>query len=302
MSRAGIDHDIAIGFEGQVTAADQDPEADFRIASPGYFRTMGIPFLRGRDFTNGDHETSPAVAIVNRSLVERLLPGQDPLGQRIRWGRQGRRVEVVGVVGDVRHRGLDARPRPELYVPFRQTQYGSLTLVVRAAGDPLALAAAVKSQLYAIDPGQPVTALATMKDLLSDSVAGPRFQVTLLGSFAAVALALACVGIYGVISELVAQRTREIGIRLALGGRGADVLGLLLRQGLRLTSLGIALGLAGAFAVTRLLGTLLFEVSPHDPVTYGAVSSLLFAAALLACGVPAWRATRVDPMRALRCD
>jgi putative ABC transport system permease protein len=302
MSRVGIDHDVPVGVVGRVLSDDQGPQADLRIASPGYFGALGVPLLRGRDFTEADREQAPLVAIVNRTFADRLLPGEDPVGQQVRWGRSGRVVQIVGVVGAVRHRGLADRPRPELYVPYRQLQYGSMTLVVRTAGDPAAVAAALKDQVYALDPGQPLTALATMNTLLADSVAGRRSQMLLLGAFAALALALAAVGIYGVVSHAVGQRTREIGIRIALGARAWDVLRLVLHDGLGLVSLGLGLGLAAALGLAGALDDLLFDVSPRDPLTLAAVAALLLGVALAACGLPARRASRVDPVRALRYE
>jgi predicted permease len=300
LSPMGIDHDMPFSVDGQ--AAPPAEEADFRIASPGYFRTLGTPLLSGREFGERDDAAAPAVAIVNRTFAERFLAGEPPLGRRVRLGQRGRPYEVVGVVGEVRHRSLDRAPRPELYVSYRQMQYGSMTVLLRTAGDPSALAAPLKREVLALDPGQPLTSLSTMDALLSDSLSARRFQALLLGSFAATALGLSALGLYGLLAHTVRQRTPEIGVRMALGARPADVVRLVVRGGLGLAALGVALGLAGALAATRVLDGLLFQVPTRDPVTLAASGTLLLAIALLACALPARRASRIDPARALRCE
>ena len=300
LSPAGIDHDMPFSVEGQVTPAAE--EADFRIASPGYFRTLGTPLLSGREFEERDDASAPGVAIVNRTFAERFLAGEPSLGRRVRLGQRGRPYEVVGVVGEVRHRALDRAPRPELYVSYRQMQYGSMTVLLRTAGDPSVLAAPLKREVLALDPGQPLTSLSTMDALLSDSLSARRFQALLLGSFAATALALSALGLYGLLAHSVRQRTPEIGVRMALGARPADVVRLIVRGGLGLAALGVALGLAGALAATRVLDGLLFQVPTRDPLTLAAAGALLLAIALLACALPARRASRIDPARALRCE
>ena len=300
MEPTGIDHDIPAQFERFPLPVGADDEVDFRIASDGYFATMGIPLVDGREFTVRDDARATPVAIINRVLASRLPAGERAVGQRLLWGDGGSALEIVGVVDGIRHRGLDAQPRPELYVPYQQLQYGSMAVVVRTDDDRLALAPAVKQQVYAIDPLQPVARVTTMEDLIGSSVSARRFNMVLLGTFAALALALSAVGIFGVISYSVAQRTREIGLRMALGARSGDVLAMVLRDGLVLAAIGIAIGLAGALALTRVLSSLLYEISPMDPLTFGGVAALIMVVAGVACFIPARRAATVEPMIALR--
>jgi predicted permease len=302
MNEVGIDHDIGVEVLGRPVAEGKSPRADFRIATPGYFETMEIPLIKGRVLGDQDREDAPRVAIVNQVFSDRLLPGEDPIGKRVRFGGSRGDVEIVGVIGPVRHHGLDAEPRPEIYVPFRQLQYGGMTVVARTTGDPLQLAAPIKSEIFALDPGLPVARIATVTSLLSGSVAARRFNLLLLEGFATLALILAAVGIYGVISYNVSQRTRETGIRIALGARTTDVIGGVLRDGLGMTALGLAAGLLGAVALSRVLRGLLFEVTPGDPVALAGAAGLLLAVALVACTIPARRATRVDPIIALRSE
>ena len=302
MSPVGIDHDLPVVIEGRELPGTREPQADFRIASPGYFETMGIPVLRGRTLTEHDRADAPPVVVVNKVLVDQLLPGEDPIGKRIRYFRAGPLAEIVGVVGQVHHRSLDAEPRPEIYISYRQLQYGSMTVVVRSGGDPLALAEPIKAAVFAADPVQPITEIATMDDLLHRSVAEPRFNTLLLGGFAALALVLAAIGIYGVVSYTVSRRTHEIGIRMALGARTVDVFRSVVGDGVRLAAIGTALGVLVALALGRALSSLLFQVSPHDPAVLALVALLLIGLAALACTVPARRATRVDPIVALRTE
>ena len=300
MERTGVDHDLPAQFERFPLPRGVDNQVDFRIASDEYFATMGIPLVEGREFTRQDVGASTRVAIVNRVLASRLPAGERAVGQRLILGSGGSLLEVVGVVDGIRHRGLDAQPRPELYIPYQQFQYGSMAVVARTDDDPLALAQAVKAQVYAIDPLQPVSAVTTMEALIGSSVSERRFTTVLLGTFAALALALTAVGIFGVISYSVSQRTREIGLRMALGARSGDVLAMVLRDGLLLTAIGIVIGVAGALALTRVLSNLLYEISPSDPLTFGGVAALILAVAAAACLIPARRAATVDPMVALR--
>jgi putative ABC transport system permease protein len=275
-------------------------EAHDRSISPGYFRTAGIPLLRGRAFTEGDGVDSAPVVIINETMANRFWPGEDALGKRIIAGRTTR--EIVGIVGDVRHRRLDGDLTAEMYVPYPQNPYPDLGFVVRTGADQMSLAAAARNELRKIDLDQPITEITTLAQLRSRSVAQPRFNTMLLGLFAAIALALAAVGVYGVISYSVAQRTHEIGIRVALGARAGDVLRFVVGQGMTLVLIGIAVGLAASFALTRLMEGLLFGVRPTDPLTFIVIALLLSFVALLACWVPARRATKVDPMVALRCE
>ena len=277
--------------------------ASYQIATPGYFRSLGIPLVRGRTFTEQDTEAADGVVVVNQAFAQRYFPQGDPLGQRIViHARPARWNTIVGVVGDIRHSGLHEEPKPEMYRPFAQAPGATMMLVVRTDGNPLRLAAALRSQVNTLDPDQPIGKISTMAGLISDSVAQPRFYTLLLSLFAGLAAVLAAVGIYGVISYSVSQRTHEIGIRMALGAQRADILKMMVGRGLLLTLLGVALGLGGAFAATRVLSSLLFGVTPTDPATFAAVAAVLAAVALLACYLPARRATKVDPMVALRYE
>jgi predicted permease len=302
----GISGRAALTIEGRPPVHDsQKPLMEMNEISHGYFRAMGMRLRAGRAFTERDDETAPPVAIINETLARRYFPGEDPLGKRILAGYPAQRAwTIVGVASDVKRYSLEEEVRPEFYRPYLQ-EAGILGLVpvkleVRAVGDPLNLAAAVRQQALAIDPEQPVFSMRTMERRLAESVAPRRFQMSLFGAFAAVALALAAVGIYGVIAHSVSLRTHEIGIRMALGAKPRDVLRMVVAQGMRLAVVGLAIGLTGAFALTRVMASLLFSVSPTDPATFAVVSMLLAGVAFLATYLPARRATRVDPMIALR--
>jgi len=268
--------------------------------SPGYFHTLGIPVLKGRTFTEGDNEQSLKVAVVNETLARHLWPSADPVGQRLPL--LGDELTVIGVVGNTRHEGLGQDPASEIYVPSLQQPEESMQLAVRTAQDPTSLASAVRGQIAAIDPEQPIYNVTTLAQTLSESVAPRRFNMLLLGIFAAIALALATVGIYGVMAFSVTQRTHEIGIRMALGAERREVLGLVVRQGLRLTVVGVVLGVAGALALTRFLTGFLYGVRATDPATFVVVSLALVTISILASYIPARRATKVDPMVALRYE
>jgi len=282
------------------------PQSVFRVISQDYFRAIGIPLLRGRSFTPQDTADAQAVVVINRTMAERFWPNREALGQRFKIGfSDGSNpwMTVVGVVGDVRQTSLDQALKPEMYVPYQQDRrFFAIPrdLVVRTTGDPLGLAAAVRSEIWKLDKDLPLFRVQTMDQILSLAVAGQRFNLLLLTVFGVLALVLASIGIYGVMSYATAQRTHEIGIRVALGARASDVLKLVMGQGLILTVSGIILGLAGAVALTRVMTGLLFEVSATDPLTFTAVALLLTAVSLLACYVPARRAMKVDPMVALR--
>jgi putative ABC transport system permease protein len=277
--------------------------------SPDYFQAFRIPIRRGRSFTDQDRAGAPAVAIVNRATVKELWPDQDPIGKQIALGRPGgpagpRIITIVGVIDDIRSAALDATPRPEIYTPAAQA--GSLDqmwVVFRAAnGKPLALAGAVRDAVRQADPQQPIGEIASLNDMADRLTAGRRFNTSLLTLFALLAVALAMVGIYGVTAYAVTQRTRELGIRLALGAQPGQVVALLIQENLGRVALGVGLGLGAAFAVTRVLKSFLFEVAPSDAVTFGSTAVLLAAVALAATWWPARRATRVDPMIALRAE
>jgi putative ABC transport system permease protein len=280
----------------------QRPVAVWNSISPAYFQTLGIPLLRGRAFTDADGENSADVIIISESMAKNYWPHEDPVGHHIQVARQKAPSEIVGVVADVRNQGVGADPMNELYTPLPQRPWATMAVVVKTAGDPMQIISAVRSVVAAVDREQPITQIQTLDSNLSDSVAQQRLSAFLLGIFAAVALILATVGIYGVTSYTVAQRTQEIGIRIALGAQARDVLLLVLGFGARLAIMGVVAGIAAAIALTRLMQSLLFHVSPTDPYTLVIVSGTLACVALLACYVPARRATRVDPVEALRSE
>ena len=265
--------------------------------SPGYFYTLGIPVLKGRTFTDHDDEQALKVAVVNEALARHLWPTEDPIGKQFTHD-----LTVVGVVGNTRHEGLSQETEAEFYVPYLQSPGDSMQLAVRTAADPDSMVSAVRAQVRDVDPDQPLYHVATLQQVLSESLAPRRLNLLLLGIFAGIALTLATVGIYGVMAFSVTQRTHEIGIRMALGAERRNVLGLIVRQGLRLTLIGVALGAAGAWALTSFLASFLFGVAPRDPATFVLVSLALVAVSILACYIPARRATRVDPMVALRYE
>ncbi|HEV8613571.1 MAG TPA: ABC transporter permease [Gemmatimonadales bacterium] len=272
--------------------------ADIRVSTPDYFRAMGIPLRRGRDFTARDGAAASPVAIVNEALARQFFPGEDPIGKRL---IEDKPREIVGVVGNVRHTGLEDAPRAELYVPLAQSTWFTLSVAVRTSdSDPLALVPAVQKAVWSVDREMPIAGLKTMEEAVAGSVLRRRFSMILVSIFAGAAMLLAAIGLYGVVSFSVAQRTREFGIRMALGARPGDLLGSVLAHGVRLTLAGLAVGLLLAAAVTRLISNLLYGVAPGDPWTFGAVCLLFAVIALLACFIPARRASRVDPMVALR--
>jgi len=274
--------------------------ADFLVATPDYFRTMGIPLFRGRDFTDADGSDSQFVAIVNRSMADRFFPGEDPIGRSIQvLGPRPR--TIVAVVQDIRERTLDRRPEPQIYVPHSQRPAGGMFLAVRARGDdPAALTATVRAEVRALDPNLPIAGARPWAELLGETLAARRFNLVLLTLFAGTALVLSIVGVYGVLSFMVSQRTREIGIRMALGAARRDVLALMVRQGLQPVAVGLLAGIPIALVATRALQTMLFEIQSADPLTFAATALLLVTAALAATLVPARRAARVEPIAALR--
>jgi putative ABC transport system permease protein len=299
---------ISFEIEGRPMAPKDHPAADFFTTGVGYFKTMGIPMIKGRDFDDRDKHGSTPVVIVTEKFAHDYFPNEEAVGKRIRPGigtfdnEQTPWREIVGVVGDVRNRNLDTAPPAAYYVPQTQVPFTQLVGVIKTSNEPHSLISAVTKEVGAMDQDVPVFAVKTMQEYLSTSVAGPRFSTTLLSIFAAVALVLTVVGLYGVMSYSVAQRTNEIGIRLALGAQSRDVLLMIVRQGGTLILVGLVIGLAGAYAVTRLITSWLFGVTAKDPFTFAVVAVLLAIVALLACYIPALRATKVDPMEALRCE
>ncbi|MGE5569515.1 MAG: ABC transporter permease [Rhodospirillales bacterium] len=276
--------------------------ADWRAVSPGYFRTLGIPLLRGRDFTPLDHADAPCVVVIDQTLARMYFRGEDPIGRRLIFERFRSTCEIAGVVGEVKHAGVNKSPRPTAYFAFTQAPQPRMSFVVRSAGNPAGLISAVKKAVWSVDRDQPVYNIKTMDDLLSDSASAARFTLVLLGVFAALALTLAAVGIYGVMSYTVNQRKHEIGIRIALGAQRGHVLRLVVGQAMALALAGVAAGLVIALAVTRLLATLLYGVSATDVPTFAIVAVTLSAVALAASYIPARRATRIEPLIALRYE
>jgi putative ABC transport system permease protein len=276
-------------------------QASVRSVSEDYFRSMGIPLLTGRYLSIQDDGNAPLVAVVNETMAKRWMLKDEALGKRLRPNIADRRIEIVGVVADTRNSLLMRQP-PEIYFPYRQSPRRTAFLTVRTAADPQHLIALIRKEVLAVDKHQPIYNIKTMEQRLSDATTLQRFPMVILIFFAGLALSLAVVGIYGVVSYLVAQRTREIGVRMALGAQGADVLKMVIGQGLVLASIGAALGLLGALGLTRLMRGLLFGVAAADPIVFAGMASALVAAAVAACYVPARRATKVDPIIALRCE
>jgi putative ABC transport system permease protein len=299
-----VDHRVAI--DGQPTpAVGTEPEVQTLSVMGNYFGVMQVPLRAGRDFSAMDREQQPRVAIVNQAFVQQLLPGQDPIGIRIDWARSNPHqwMTIIGVAGDVKHSGLNQPVDPAVYAPFSQNDEAWrkwMTLVIRTRVPVAPLVEDVKKQVWSLDSQIPVSGIQSMDDLLAVSVAQERFNMLLLGSFAALAVALAGVGIYGMVAYRVNQRTHEIGVYMALGAQHRDVLRLVMKDGVKLGLLGIVLGLAGAIALTRVMVSLLFEVNPTDPATLVGVALLLAAVAMLACYIPARRALSIHPMTALR--
>ncbi|MDQ3686028.1 MAG: ABC transporter permease, partial [Acidobacteriota bacterium] len=292
-------------IEGRPAVAGEQPLAGVHTVSPAYLQTMGIALLKGREFTPADADESPPVIVINETMARRLFPNEDPLGKRIKFSDPSTDEpwkEVVGIVGDVKHNGLDAEPYMETYVPFLQSPRAGMSIAVRTTSEPASLTAAVRQAVLEIDKDQPIYSVRTMEQILSESVASRRLSMTLFSLLAGLALLLATVGIYGVIAYTVSSRTHEIGVRVALGAQTGDVLRLILKQGLVLILSGVTVGILTAFLLSRVLASLIFEVSATDPATFVVVPLLLVAVALLACYIPARRATRVDPMVALRYE
>ncbi|MEN3332309.1 MAG: hypothetical protein V7641_1674 [Blastocatellia bacterium] len=301
---SGGDNSVFSIRDRQAGSGDPEPHADYLYVTADYFRAIGIPLLKGRLFELSDMRTQGPIGegsaiIIDEALAKRFWPDRDPLGANIGWGSEGPWGTIVGIVGTVHTKDLIEEPKGTIYFPW---YFGSATLVVRTADDPRSLAQTIREQVQAVDANQPLYDIQTMDERLARSLEARRFAVTLLGVFAALALLLAAIGLYGVIAYLVTQRSHEIGIRVALGATGVDVLKLVLRQAIHLALIGVAIGLAAAFALTRLLSSLLFGVSATDPLTFAAICVILIAVALTASFIPARRATRIDPMVALRYE
>jgi putative ABC transport system permease protein len=295
-------------IEGRPVAKSDEPHTSVRVVTPNYFRTMRIPLLQGREFTERDEASATQVLIVNQAFAQEFFPGQDPVGKHIRAGISNSGPgtapmrEIVGVVGNVKFEDLTTEFSPESYIPYGQLQFGSITIVARSSKDPEGLAKPIASAVQSLDKDLPTYAPKTVEQYLDGTIAVPRFNTFLLAIFAALAMILTAVGLYGVISYTVAQRTHEIGIRLALGAQPGDMLRLVVGQGVRLALSGVGVGLVAALGLTRFLSSLLFGVSSTDPVSFAAVVTMLFSVVLAACYIPARRAMRVDPMVALRYE
>jgi putative ABC transport system permease protein len=306
LSGESLNHDFVIDGRPPIAAGDE-PSLETRSVMGDYFNVMKIPLRAGRDFSSHDYlDNAPLVGIANEALVREYFPNEDPLNKRIRWARdpEVHWITIVGVVGDVKHFGLDLPEEPALYSPYSQIAPWKrwMTVVVRTQSDPNAMSHAIKQQIWKADHQLPITRVHTMSEVAAESFAARSFNMSLLAIFATLALILASVGIYGVMSYAVTQRTQEIGIRIALGATATDVLRLILRNGLTLTILGVVIGIGGSLALTRLLATLLFGVAPTDALTFATVSAVLILVALAACYLPARRATKVDPLIALRYE
>jgi putative ABC transport system permease protein len=291
--------------EGQPPDSANRPIAYYNAVSPDLFHTMQIPLLKGRAFDSHDVVKAQKVVIINETLARRYFPGIDPLGKRMTLNDDNPKEEdwatIVGVVKDTKQRELSGEPAAEMYLPFAQSPHRSMALMIRTTNQDTVVNA-VRRDIQALDPGVPLYGVRNMENVISESIAAARFRTLLLAIFAGVALILAMIGIYGVMSYAVTQRTQEIGIRMALGARVVDVLKLVVKNGMSLAVIGTIFGLAGALAITRLMATLLFGVSPTDFGTFALTTFGLLLVALLACYIPARRATKVDPMVALRYE
>jgi putative ABC transport system permease protein len=306
LSGDSLNHDFVIEGRPPITPGDE-PSLETRSVLGDYFHVMQIPLKSGRDFAPSDFdERAPLVGIANEEMVRQYFPNETPLGKRIRWARspQIEWIEIVGVVGNVKHFGLDLPEQPALYSPYTQISPWKrwMSLAVRTQGDPAASETAVKGQIWKVDSQLPITRVETMNEVAAGSFSARRFNMLLLALFAGLALVLSAVGVYGVMSYAVTQRTHEIGIRMALGAQMSSVIALIMRSGLLIAGVGIAIGLAGAFALTRLMRSLLFAVEATDKITFASVSLGLLVIALLACYIPAQRAAKVDPLKALRYE
>ena len=296
------DYMLSFTIQGRPPALPgTDPSANYRVVSAGYFAALGAPVIRGRAFTTRDTEKAPMVAVIDEAFAKRHFPNEDPIGRGIDIGNgTDGFYQIVGIVGNVHHDGLDVTPRPTMYVPFKQDVFSGMAVLVRTSGDPMQFAATARQVVRDLDGSLPAFAIAPLTSAVSDSVARRRFSMLLLGVFALMALFLAAVGLYGVVAYTVTQQTQEIGLRMAIGAQPGDVLRLVLSGGMRLAVFGIAVGIAAALLLARLVASMLFGVTPFDPASYALTATVLLAVAALACYVPARRAMSVDPLVALR--
>jgi putative ABC transport system permease protein len=285
----------AMGFHEKTTTLES------KSVSPGFFKTMGIPLVAGRWFDERDTQGTPQVAVINQSLARRFFPEQNPLGKTLKFSpAPDDQFQIVGVVTDTRDIELGMKARLQVYFALLQSRQGPLHLMVRSSGDPLTLAKLLQQRVWSVDKDQPLTKVRSMTQVIAESEAEPRFRTWLLSSFAAAGLSLTLIGIYGVISYSVSQRTRELGIRIALGAQRKDVRRLVLQQGFRLALIGALIGMLGSLGLMRLLARQLYEIKPSDPVTLVGAAMLILAVSLCASYIPSWRATKVDPIVALR--
>jgi predicted permease len=296
---------ISFNIQGRPVAKGDEPSEAAGVVLPGYFATMRIPLLAGRVFGAQDSVKGTPTIILNEAFVRKYFPHDNPLGQHIQVGLGDDVLEhpvreVVGVVGDIKRKGLTADPEPQYYLPFAQALITNPYLVVRSHADQATLQNEIREAVRTLDKGVPVYQVSTMEDYVSKSAAAPRFQTFLLTCFAGIALALAAIGLYGLLSYLVVQRTLEIGLRMALGAQRSDVLGMIVRRGLTLALIGTGVGLAISAMMTGLLTKMLFGVRPFDPLTFAATTGLLLLVCIAASGIPAYRAARLDPMKTLR--
>jgi putative ABC transport system permease protein len=294
----GTNENALIRLAGPTPSEPIEKPVDYRVVTPGYFKAIGMTMLRGRDFTEADNEHAPGALIINEALARQFFPNQDVIGKRLGLAES----IIVGIVGDARDDNLDKAAAPGFYAPFAQTPRVEMGIVLRSTVEPEALIASVRNVMKDLYPAQPILGFKTMEQRIYERTAAKRIMTVVMGVFAGIALLLAGLGLYGVMAYAVSQRTHEIGVRIALGAPRSNILRLILGQGLKLTLAGLALGMMGGFALTKFMASLLYGVSATDSLTFILVPLILAGAALLACWLPARRATRVDPLITLRSD
>jgi len=300
---------ITFTIEGRPVPKSDEPSADIKVITPTYFHTLSIPFVAGRDFTQRDDDKAPGVVIVNQAFAQRFFPNENALGKHMTPGAtnhgEPQPREIIGVVGNVKSRRLDVEDRPEYYIPDTQLNFGSMAVCLRTSVDPHSITSAVRNLVSSMDPDLPLYDIKTMDEYLAATLTTPRFQAMLLEGFAGLALVLTAIGLYGVISYAVAQRTHEIGVRITLGASRGNVVRMVLKSGLQLTAIGLAAGVVLSLLASRFIASLssvLFGVKPTDALTFAAVIAIVAAVSLLACYIPALRAAKVDPIIALRYE